>query len=68
MKARIALAVLASAVIALGLAVTQGPAAAHKVVHAKFGAKLTQDVQPSNSGQPHSCKETTGHKGDPRVS
>ena len=34
------------------------------MAHTKFGAKLTHDVQPSNSGQPHSCKETTGHKGN----
>jgi hypothetical protein len=52
-------------VVALGLAVAQGgAAAAHKAAPAKFGAKLTTDTQPSNSSQPHACKETTGHKGN----
>jgi hypothetical protein len=57
-------AALATAALGTALAAAPGvaaPATTHKPT--EFGAKLTKNIQPSNSAQAHSCKETTGHKG-----
>ena len=67
LRLTVATGVVAGAAAVLATVPSAGatPAAAHRAVHhhAKFGAKLDSSIQPSNSSQPHKCREITGHGG-----